>query len=117
MRKRKGDRVNRLFSNEVYTPEHLELKFALHRKLLDRINLEALSAMAGERARAEIRAAVARLVEEEKIVGRNAHAELVRLPRMKEKSGERGRNRTVNLVIKSRANRLAHVFSAVLRIT
>src|SRR5438445_3969009 len=58
--------VNRLFSNEVYTPEHQELKFTLHRKLLDRINLEALSSLAGERARAEIRAAVARLVEEEK---------------------------------------------------
>ena len=58
--------VNRLFSNEGYTPEHQELKFTLHRKLLDRINLEALSSMAGERARAEIRAAVAKLVEEEK---------------------------------------------------
>ena len=58
--------VNRLFSNEGYTPEHQELKFTLHRKLLDRINLEALSSMAGERARAEIRAAVARLIEEEK---------------------------------------------------
>src|SRR6267143_3153472 len=58
--------VNRLFSTEGYTPEHQELKFTLHRKLLDRINLEALSSMAGERARAEIRAAVARLVEEEK---------------------------------------------------
>src|SRR6185436_18555713 len=58
--------VNRLFSNEGYTPEHQELKFTLHRKLLDRINLEALSAMAGERVRAEIRAAVAKLVEEEK---------------------------------------------------
>src|SRR5437870_4123435 len=57
--------VNRLFSNEGYTPEHQELKFTLHRKLLDRINLEALSSMAGERARAEIRSAVARLVEEE----------------------------------------------------
>ena len=45
--------VNRLFSNEVYTAEHQELKFTLHRKLLDRINLEALSSMAGERARAE----------------------------------------------------------------
>jgi len=42
------------------------LKFTLHRKLLDRINLEALSSMAGERVRAEIRAAVAKLVEEEK---------------------------------------------------
>src|SRR5438034_6975581 len=58
--------VNRLFSNEVYTAEHQELKFTLHRKLLDRINLEALSSMAGERARTEIRAAVAKLVEEEK---------------------------------------------------
>src|SRR5689334_23655195 len=58
--------VNRLFSNEGFTQEHQELKFTLHRKLLDRINLEALSSMAGERARAEIRAAVARLVEEEK---------------------------------------------------
>jgi len=42
--------VNRLFTNEGYTPEHQELKFTIHRKLLDRINLEALSAMAGERA-------------------------------------------------------------------
>src|SRR6202142_3818688 len=58
--------VNRLFDSENHTLEHQELKFTLHRKLLDRINLEALSAMAGERARAEIRAAVARLIEEEK---------------------------------------------------
>src|ERR1700737_417909 len=58
--------VNRLFNREGYTPEYQELKFTLHRKLLDRINLEALSSMAGERVRAEVRAAVARLVEEEK---------------------------------------------------
>jgi pilus assembly protein CpaF len=58
--------VNRLFKQEGYTPEYQELKFTLHRKLLDRINLEALSSMAGERVRAEIRAAVAKLVEEEK---------------------------------------------------
>lgn len=58
--------VNRLFSTEAYTQEYQELKFTLHRKLLDRINLEVLSSMGGERARAEIRAAVARLVEEEK---------------------------------------------------
>src|SRR5260370_11078353 len=58
--------VNRLFNSDGGTPEHQELKFTLHRKLLDRINLEALSAMAGERARAEIRAAVARLIDEEK---------------------------------------------------
>jgi len=58
--------VNRLFVKDGYTPEYQELKFTLHRKLLDRINLEALSSMAGERVRAEIRAAVAKLVEEEK---------------------------------------------------
>ncbi len=58
--------VNRLFTKDGYTPEYQELKFTLHRKLLDRINLEALSSMAGERVRAEIRAAVAKLVDEEK---------------------------------------------------
>ena len=58
--------VNRLFTKDGYTPEYQELKFTLHRKLLDRINLEALSSMAGERVRAEIRAAVAKLVEDEK---------------------------------------------------
>src|SRR5690349_20751736 len=58
--------VNRLFTREGSTPAYQELKFTLHRKLLDRINLEALSSMAGERVRAEIRAAVAKLVEEEK---------------------------------------------------
>src|SRR3984893_5365525 len=57
---------NRLFTREASTPEYQELKFTLHRKLLDRINLEALSSMAGERVRAEIRGAVAKLVEEEK---------------------------------------------------
>jgi pilus assembly protein CpaF len=39
--------VNRLFTKEGSTPEYQELKFTLHRKLLDRINLEALSSMAG----------------------------------------------------------------------
>src|ERR1700686_3278751 len=57
---------NRLFNRDGYTPEYQELKVTLHRKLLDRINLEALSSMAGERVRAEIRSAVAKLVEEEK---------------------------------------------------
>jgi len=69
-RQRTNDRetgwVNRLFGREGYTPEYQELKFTLHRKLLDRINLEALSSMAGERVRAEIRSAVAKLVDEEK---------------------------------------------------
>src|SRR6478735_10174447 len=58
--------VSRLFSRDGYTPEYQELKFTLHKKLLDRVNLEALSSMASERVRAEIRTAVAKLVEEEK---------------------------------------------------
>ncbi|HEV8039470.1 MAG TPA: CpaF family protein [Bryobacteraceae bacterium] len=58
--------VGRLFDPQSYTPEYQELKFALHRKLLDRINLEALSSVASERVRNEVRTAVARLVEEEK---------------------------------------------------
>ena len=58
--------VNRLFTSEGSTPEYQELKFTLHRKLLDRINLEALSSMSGERVRTEVRAAVARLVDDEK---------------------------------------------------
>jgi pilus assembly protein CpaF len=49
-----------------YTPEYQELKFTLHRKLLDRINLEILSSMAGERVRNEIRGALVRLIDEEK---------------------------------------------------
>ena len=54
------------FGGDQPAPEYQELKFTLHRKLLDRINLEALSSMAGERMRIEVRVAVARLVEEEK---------------------------------------------------
>ena len=58
--------VTRMASRDGTGTEYQELKFTIHRKLIDRINLEALSSVAGERARAEIRAAVAKLVEEEK---------------------------------------------------
>jgi pilus assembly protein CpaF len=58
--------VTRLFSQQSPAPEYQELKFALHRKLLERINLETLSSIAGERIRAEIRGAVSKLVAEEK---------------------------------------------------
>ncbi len=57
--------VNRLFAAQTPSPEYQELKFALHRKLLERINLEVLSALGGERVRGEIRAAVSKLLEEE----------------------------------------------------
>src|SRR5437016_13749622 len=58
--------VGRLFSQQAFSPEYQELKFRLHRKLLDRINLEALSSVASDRVRNEVRSAVAKLVEEEK---------------------------------------------------
>jgi len=46
--------------------QYQELKFSIHRKLLDRINLEAVYALPGERVRQEIRPSVAKLVNEEK---------------------------------------------------
>ena len=58
--------VGRLFNPQSYAPEYQNLKFTLHRKLLDRINLEALSSVASERVRSEVRGAVVKLVEEER---------------------------------------------------
>jgi pilus assembly protein CpaF len=51
---------------QPFSASHQELKFSIHRKLLDRINLQAISSMPNERMRAEVRTAVARLTEEEK---------------------------------------------------
>jgi pilus assembly protein CpaF len=63
---RGGPLDSRMPARQAYTPEYQELKFTLHRKLLDRINLEILSSMAGERVRNEIRGALAKLIDEEK---------------------------------------------------
>src|SRR4051812_2356536 len=52
--------------NETGQSEYNELKFAIHRKLLDRINLEAMSNLPPERLKPEVRPAVARLVSEER---------------------------------------------------
>ena len=46
-------------------PEYQELKFTLHRKLLDRINLDALSSVDDERMRAEVRQAALAIVNSE----------------------------------------------------
>ncbi len=51
---------------EASAAQYQEIKFSVHRKLLDRINLEALAARSGEQARQEIRPAVGKLVNEEK---------------------------------------------------
>ncbi len=63
---RESSWAGRMTGKQAYTPEYQDLKFALHRKLLDRINLEILSSMAGERVRAEIRTALTKLIDEEK---------------------------------------------------
>ncbi len=43
-----------------------DLKFSIHRELLERINLEAISALPSERVRQEVRPSVAKLVNEQK---------------------------------------------------
>jgi len=46
-------------------PEYQELKFTLHRKLLDRINLDALASIDNDHIRSEVRQAVLTIVETE----------------------------------------------------
>ncbi len=46
-------------------PECQELKFSLHRKLLDRINLETLASIDNQRVRGEVRQALVSLMESE----------------------------------------------------
>src|SRR2546421_3310061 len=46
-------------------PEYQELKFTLHRKLVDKINLEALAAIDNQRVRAEVRHALIQLIDGE----------------------------------------------------
>jgi pilus assembly protein CpaF len=46
-------------------PEYQELKFTLHRKLLDKINLEALATIDNQRVRGEVRQALITLIDEE----------------------------------------------------
>ena len=58
--------VTRLMTQQPISPEYQNLKFALHRKLLDRVNLQLLSSIATDHVRAEIRSVLVRLVEEEK---------------------------------------------------
>ncbi len=53
-------------AREGTNPQYQDMKFAVHRKLLDRINLEALAARSAEQARQDVRPSVSRLVNEEK---------------------------------------------------
>ena len=49
----------------VSRPEYQELKFTLHRKLLDQINLDALAGIENDRIRAEVKQAALTIVEQE----------------------------------------------------
>jgi len=46
-------------------PEYQQLKFTLHRKLLDKINLDALATIDNQRVRAEVRQALVTLIDAE----------------------------------------------------
>ncbi len=63
--KREAGWVLRLFNRQTFSPEHQELKFAIHKQLIHRVNLEALSVLPEAQMRAEIRQAVERLLDEE----------------------------------------------------
>jgi pilus assembly protein CpaF len=52
-------------NKNVLRPEYQELKFTLHRKLLDKINLEALATIDNQRVRGEVRQAVISLIDGE----------------------------------------------------
>ena len=60
-RLKRGGARSRLTLN----PEYQELKFRLHRRLLDKINLEALASIDNERVRVEVRNALMSLMDEE----------------------------------------------------
>ena len=50
---------------ELLKPEYQELKFTLHRKLIDKINIEALATIDNQRVRGEVRQALISLVDSE----------------------------------------------------
>ncbi len=61
------DRIRRASTRSRLTlnPEYQELKFKLHRRLLDKINLEALNSIENQKVRAEVRNALMALIDEE----------------------------------------------------
>src|SRR5271166_5766519 len=56
---------NGVKSGNALKPEYQELKFTLHRKLVDKINLEALAATDNQRVRSEVRQALISLIDAE----------------------------------------------------
>jgi pilus assembly protein CpaF len=60
-----GSWIDRLMNPRADGAAYQELKFSLHRKLLGRVNLEAVLALPEDRVRGEIRAALSTLLDEE----------------------------------------------------
>src|SRR5580704_10155084 len=65
-----GSWENRILKNagrskSSLKPEYQELKFTLHRKLVDKINLEALATIDNQRVRGEVRQALIQLIDSE----------------------------------------------------
>src|ERR1700676_1117425 len=52
-------------SKSALKPEYQELKFTLHRKLVDKINLETLASIDNQRVRSEVRQALISLIDSE----------------------------------------------------
>src|SRR6202046_4848276 len=52
-------------SRGALKPEYQELKFTLHRKLVDKINLEALASIDNQRVRSEVRQSLISLIDSE----------------------------------------------------
>src|SRR5216684_1910853 len=52
-------------SKALLKPEYQELKFTLHRKLVDKINLDALASIDNQRVRSEVRQALISLIDSE----------------------------------------------------
>src|SRR5712672_14470 len=52
-------------SKSALKPEYQELKFTLHRKLVDKINLDALASIDNQRVRSEVRQALISLIDAE----------------------------------------------------
>ena len=57
--------IDRLMNPRLKGAAYQELKFALHRRLLDRVNIEVVLALPEDRVRVEIRTALAKLLDEE----------------------------------------------------
>src|ERR1044071_9545341 len=59
------------------TPEYQELKFTLHRKLLDKINLDALASIDNQKMRSEVRQALLGLIDAEPTLLSSAEKEQI----------------------------------------